>query len=309
MYDTINFRLTQGEIQGIDFLSEIPCYLDNVGEHTFEDGVTITGNVGNLKVSLNHFQVKIKDGSLCKWHLGDNFQTMSRRDTQQAIERLSDTLHLPIDRATVTRMDIGQNIVTRYPPEVYFAHLGALKYATRLQEPDGLYYKQAGGRFVLYDKCKEARDKREDVPEPYKGKEVLRIEQRHTKRIPRRFGEVTGSTLYSEPFYIGLLNGWRDTYKQIQKVNDITINSGIMKTKRELYRAGVLSLVNQNGGQLNVLSQISEAQKRGEITRKQAFGLREVINDVCQIRAGLTTPSEAIQELDRKVSEAIRFYR
>ena len=72
---------------------------------------------------------------------------------------------------------------------------------------------------------------------------------------------------------------------------------------------GVLSLVEQTGGQLEMLSQIADAQKRGELTKKQAFDLRATINDVCQIREGLTTPNEAIKELSKKVDEAVRFYR
>ena len=100
MFDTVNLRITRGEVAGVDFLSEIPCYLDSdsISVHTFSDGEAITGTLGNLKVSLNAYQVKVRDGSLCKWFLGDNFQTMGRKDTMRAIEKLSDTLHLPMER-------------------------------------------------------------------------------------------------------------------------------------------------------------------------------------------------------------------
>lgn len=311
MYDTIYFRLTQGEVQGFDFLAETPCYLQDVAEHTFSDGVVISGNVGNLKVSLNRFQVKVKDGSLCKFYLGSNFKTMGRKDTQRAIEKLSDTLHLPMSKAAVTRLDVAQNFCTKYPPDVYFNHLGMLKYATRLQEPNGIYYSQTGGRLAFYDKAKEQSKKGEIIPELYEGKNVLRYEQRYTKRIARQFGllEVTGSTLFDEAFYIDLLNRWRQNYKNIEKVNDVTFNFERMKTRQMLYKMGVLSLVERAGGQLEFIAQINEAQKRGELTKKQAFDLRATIKDVCQIRDGLTAPNEAIRELDKKVNEAIRFYR
>lgn len=311
MYDTIYFRLTQGEVQGFDFLAETPCYLEDVAEHTFSDGVVISGNVGNLKVSLNRFQVKVKDGSLCKFYLGDNFKTMGRKDTQGAIEKLSDVLHLPMSKAAVTRLDVAQNFCTKHPPDVYFNHLGMLKYATRLQEPNGIYYSQTGGRLAFYDKAKEQRKKGEKIPELYEGKNVLRYEQRYTNRIARQFGllEVTGSTLFDEAFYIDLLNRWRQSYKNIEKVNDVTFNFESMKTRQMLYKMGVLSLVERAGGQLEFIAQINEAQKRGELTKKQAFDLRATIKNVCQIRDGLTAPNEAIQELDRKVNEAIRFYR
>ena len=312
MFDTIYFRLTQAELPDADFLAETPCYLDNVAEHTFNDGlVVLTGNVGCLKVSLNRFQIKVKDGSICKWYLGDNLQTMGRRDAEMAIEKLSDALHLPMSKAVVTRLDVAQNFCTLYPPEVYFNHLGVLKYATRLQEPNGIYYSQTGGRLAFYDKNREQKTKREPIPELYEGRNVLRYEQRYTKRIARQLNVpvVTGSMLYDEAFYIGILNRWRDTYRAIQKINDKVFNFANMKTRQQLYRMGVLSLIEQAGGQVEMLSQIADAQKRGELTKKQAFDLRATINDVCKIRDGLTIPNEAIKELDKKIDEAVRFFR
>ena len=310
MYDTIFFRLTQGEVQGVDFLAETSCYLENIAEHTYGGDLVLTGNIGNLKVSLNHFQIKVKDGSLCKFYLGDNFKTMGRKDTQKAIEQLSDSLHLPMCKAAVTRLDIAQNFCTKYQPDAYFSHLGLLKYAKRLPEPDGVYYSQTGGRLAFYDKNKEQKSKREPIPELYEGRNVLRYEQRYTNRLARQFcvQKVTGAMLFDEAFYVGLLNKWKETYKQIQKINDVVFNFEAMKTKQQLYRMGVLSLVEQTGGQLEMLSQIADAQKRGELTKKQAFDLRATINDVCQIREGLTTPNEAIKELSKKVDEAVRFY-
>ena len=311
MYDTVNFRLQQSEAVGVNFLAETPCFLDNVGEHHYNDETVITGSLNGLKISLNRYQMKIKNGSLCKWYLGDNFQTMGRGDTQRAIERLSDTLHVPISRATVTRLDIAQNFIVKYPTVVYINHLGALRYATRLQEPDGIYYKQSGGRLCFYDKNREQKRHGEPIPELYEGKNVLRYEQRYTKELAKQFkvGCVTGAMLYDEQFYIGLLNRWRDKYTAIKKINDTSLNFQAMRTKQQLYRMGVLSLIEQAGGQLQMIEQINEAQKRGELSKKQAFDLRHTINEACKIRDGLTVPNEAIKELDKKVSEAVKYYR
>ena len=312
MFDTVFFRLTQSEVQSIDFLAETSCYLEDVAEHTFSDGVTvITGSVGGLKVSLNHYQIKVKDGSLCKFYLGDNFKTMGRKDTQRAIEKLSDTLHLPICKAVVTRLDVAQNFCTKYRPEAYLNHLGLLKYATRLQEPHGVYYSQTGGRLAFYDKNQEQKTKREAVPELYEGRNVLRYEQRYTQRLAKQLNvaEVTGALLYDEAFYIGLLNRWKETYKLIQKINDVVYNFQAMKTKQRFYRMGVLSLIEQAGGQVEMIAQISDAQKRGELTKKQAYDLRQTVIDACKVREGLTVKSDVIAELDKKVNEAVRFYR
>lgn len=313
MFDTVNMRLTRMEVAGVDFLSEIPCYLDNgsVAVHTFSDGAVITGTLGNLKVSLNAYQIKVKDGSLCKWLMGDNYQAIGRKDTQRAIEKLSDTLHLPMDKAAVTRLDIAQTFVVRHPVDVYFNHLGVLKNTTRLAEPNSVYYDKAGLRLAFYDKNREQRAKREQIPELYNGRNVLRYEQRYTQRVARQLNvlEVTGAMLYDEAFYITLLKKWRDSYRDIQKINDVSINFQAMKTKQILYRMGVLSLIERMGGQIAMMEQIAEAQKRGELSRKQAYDLKQAVQDACSLRDGLTEPNEAIAELDKKVSEAVRFYR
>ena len=311
MYDTVNFRILQSVVGGVDFLAEIPCHLDNVGEHIYNGDVVITGSLNGLKLSLNRRQMKLRDGSLCKWYLGDNFQTMGRGDVQRAIESLSDALHVPMDKATVTRLDIAQNFITRHPPAVYLNHLGILKYATRLQEPDGLYYSKRGGRLCFYDKGREQKRSREAIPELYEGRNVLRYEQRYTNRLSSQLKvkEVTGAMLYDEAFYVSILNRWKEAYKAIQKINDVSLNFQAMKSKQQLYKMGVLSLIEQAGGQLQMVEQINEAQKRGELSKKQAYDLRQAINEACKTRVGLAVPNEAIQELDKKVQEAVKFYR
>lgn len=315
MLDTVTFRLTQSEVGGCNFLREVAPYLNLEGviEHNREGSVYVTGRLGNLSVSINSWQVTVGKGSLCKWMLGDNYQAMGRGDIQRAVERLSDTLHLPIDRASVMRLDVGLSMPVREPIENYFNHLGALRYAIRLQQPKSLYYNalQKAKILCFYDKNQEQRDNGSTIPELYRDANVLRYELRYMKRIPKQFGveAVTGAALYDESFYISLLNRWREAYQAIRKVNDITLNFQEMKTKRDLQRMGILALVERWGGEVELISHINEAQKRGDLTAKQAFDLRQGVKDACAIKGGLTAPSEAISELNKKIAEAVKYYR
>lgn len=311
MYDSIHFRLQNSEATGIDFLNEIPQYLDNIGEHYYNDEAYITGELKGLKISINRFQIKIKDGSLCKWFLGDNIQTMGRSDTKRAIEKLSDTLHIPINKAHITRMDIAQNFITKHPIEVYLSHLGELKHFKRLEEPNGIYYSKTDVCLCFYDKIRELKSHNEEIPDMYNCRNVLRYEQRYTKRIASRLkvNEITGAMLYDEDFYINLLSKWKETYNAINKINDVSLNFQGMKTKQQLYKMGVLSLIEQAGGQLQMIRQINEAQKRGELSKKQAFDLRKAIKDISDNKEGLTIQNEAILELNRKINEAVKYYR
>jgi len=174
-----------------------------------------------------------------------------------------------------------------------------------------LYYSLNGGRLCFYDKNKEHKSHREEIPELYQGRNVLRYERRHAQRLSRQFDveAVTGATLYDEAFYIKVVNQWKEGYQSIQKINDVTLNFQAMKTKQQLYKMGVLALIEQAGGQLELTAQINEAQKRGEISKKQAYDLRTAVNEACQLKEGLTAPNEAIEELTKKIAEAARFYR
>ena len=68
-------------------------------------------------------------------------------------------------------------------------------------------------------------------------------------------------------------------------------------------------MVERVGGEVAMIEQINDAQKRGDLTRKQAFDLRKTIKEVCKVGGDLTVPSEEIKELDKKILEAVRYYR
>lgn len=317
MIDTLNMTLGAENVGNVDLLSQIPCYFDDEpNEHYYPDGMggkcpVLGGHVGSLKVSVSQYGVKIKDSSFCKWLLGDNFKTLTRGDIQRGIEKLSDILHVPMDKAKVTRLDIGQNFVLRYPVEVYLRHLGSLKWTNRLPQPRGLYYTGTCLQLVFYDKVKEQKRDGCKIPELYEGKNVLRYEIRFEHRLPKTLNvpKVEGGTLYDETFYISLVQMWHDYYKDIKKINDIDLNFGIMKGRKQLYRAGVLTLIEQRGGQLEFIEQINEAAKRHELTRKQAMDLRRAVNEVCKEKSDIVKPNTNIEELNKKVEEATKFFR
>jgi hypothetical protein len=314
--DSLDIKARNSDVPGIDFLCETPRYFDVAGEHNFRGEPVITGTLDNFKITVNRGGINITEGSLCKWYLGDNFQTLGRGDIQRAIEKMSDTLHLPVGRATVTRLDIAQNFIVKQPVEVYYNHLGEMKHGgrapiTRDGEIEGLYYYQSRGLLVFYDKIKEQQTKKRHIPELYRGRNVLRYEQRYRSSLPKTFNveRVTGAMLYDEAFYMGVIDRWRDNYFNIKKINDINIKFEAMKTKRDLYTMGVLSLVESQGGELSILSQITEAQKTGILSKKQAFDLKKAVREACKSKTGLTASNEVILELDKKVKDAVRYYR
>jgi hypothetical protein len=85
MYDSIDFKLRNTDVSGIDFLSETPCYFDVSGEHCFNGEKVITGKLDNFTITVNRGGVNIKNGSICKYHLGDNFKTLGRSDIKKQL--------------------------------------------------------------------------------------------------------------------------------------------------------------------------------------------------------------------------------
>ena len=82
-----------------------------------------------------------------------------------------------------------------------------------------------------------------------------------------------------------------------------------MKTIKQLHRLGILSLIERAGSEVAFLEQIAEAKKRCELTSKQAYDIRQAVIQACKEQEGLTVKSDAISELDKKIYEAIRYYR
>jgi hypothetical protein len=311
MYDSVDLTLRKQQAPGIKLIDQTSRYFDIQGEHRYDNGnISLSGNLGGLKLLVSDEKVKIGNGSLCKYYLGDNFRTMTRGDTKRAIEQLSDTLHLPINNADVTRIDIAQNLIMNHPPEAYFNHLGELSRCNRLPQPNGIYYQNGKQQIIFYNKIKEQKNKKQPIPEPYKDRNVLRYELRYKERLREVFEKdrVTGSDLYNEPFYIRLIDNWQSNYNNIHKIKLIEIDFSNMHTKKELFLIALADTISRQGGELLFLEQINDAAKRGEMTAKQKFDIRNAVREACSLSLN-TKESELIAELNKKVTEAVKYYR
>ncbi len=311
MYDTVKMRLIVEEGRGISPLEDIPPLLDRLtGCSHLQGNEYVSGLLGDLHITVRPYAVRVSGGSLCKWHLGDNLRTLDRGMTREAIEHLSDILHLPMDEADITRLDFGTNLIMRRPVPVYLEHLGELRYSRRTEASNGLYYWGNGKEINIYDKNRERASAGEPIPELYAGRNVLRYEIRYTKRLSKQLNRpyVTAADLYDRAFFDEMLHRWRDTYRAIQKINDITPDFSMITRKSDLNRLGVLALVEKYGGQLKFIGHIKTACATGVLTKKQAHDLRQAVNDACKLRPGLASTSEAIEELDGKISAAVKMY-
>lgn len=298
------------EIGNVDFLNEIPQFCDKVITHTYPGGeYSYTGVLENLSVSINRNGIAVKDGSFCKWLLGNNLQTMGRNDVKIGLEKLSDILHLPMSKAIVSRIDIAQNIMLKYPIGEYLSHFGYCGNIKPSEQPNGAYYHQRNLSFCLYEKIKEQKDAKNIIPELFQKQNCMRMELRLKKRLAATLkrDSIIGALLYDEAFYCEMVNFWGNYYKSIQKINDVQMNFKTMKTVTDFRRNSLLDWIERNGGQTAAINQIKNAQKRNELTAKQAYDLKKEIEAIYNIQNGFTCQSEAIIELDRKVEEVMKY--
>lgn len=311
MIDTLNLRLNGGV--GGDYLREVSPYLCNVKERVFGDVPCLIARLGGLEVKVSKQLFAVGNGSMCKWFLGDNLKVMRRQDVQWAIEKLSDTFHLPLHDAVVTRLDWAANIVMKQPIWVYLDHLGTPARGWRHRYSGStLYYHGMNGKtFCFYDKAAEMKDHGECLGQIWKDKNILRVEERYTKRLPicLKVNEVKARDLFEQVFYCQLDKQWVNDVKQIPIVNNININIRKMKTVKDLNRMGILSLVKDNGGQNEFLATIKDMQEKKELTSKQAFDLKKAINEACKVTDGFVAANKDMEEFLRKVSEVGRYAR
>lgn len=312
MYDTTNCFLPKEKIGRIDLLNEVPKYLTGVSQHYFEktNSYAITGYNGSLKISISEQRVSIKDNSISKWYLGDNIQTLTRGDTQRAFEKLSDDLHLPISDAHVTKIDIAANLLMNHEPSVYFQSLGMLKHYKRNDFNTGLYYTNSKGVLNFYDKIIEAKKKQVEIPSLYHGKNLLRYERRFNRKLCKQFNrpELLVSDLYDNDFYMGIIDRFVNDYLRISKIREINkFDYNMVRTKTDLYNQTILLYIESRGGLLNVLDEVEQAQKLGNLTRKQAYDLRSRYREASENKL-FTDDNELAKELTEKVKSKQRYY-
>ena len=307
MYDNLDLILKKDTCNNINFIEQTPQYLTNVstvGQSQYGD--YITGYLDNLKVSISDNRVKIYDSSICKYYLGNNFKTLSKGDTQKAIQKISDYLHLPFYNSDVTRIDFSQNMIMKYDTKVYFSYLGEAQYYNRLEQNNGLYYNNQKRQLLFYGKVQEQTLKGQNIPELYKNRNVLRFEMRFRKRLSQQLNqpEIKAKLLYDEEFYKYLVKRWKNEYLSIQKINSKLKTMQPTGSQKQLIDNLALLTVLEIG-QPNILNKIKEWQISGKISKKQAYDLRLKIKQISNIPKN-KNDNEIIKELDKKIKETAR---
>jgi hypothetical protein len=308
MFDTVHFWIDRVELSGASPF-DIQPYLSDITERQNERaGYSCSGNIGEYAINIGERGISLK-GSLPKNHFGDNLHTLTRRDTQQAIEELSDSLHLDLGTAKVTRLDISTVIPTKRPPADYYSHLGNKPYFDRLQStPDTLYYNNHQRQIVFYDKTKEAKAKDVQVPAIWQNSNLLRYELRYTKRLNKQLNaSLTAARLYDVEFYRSVIQSWHSEFKAIQKLKNQSFMIDNINTTKEAETALFAALL-QEKGQSIIDEYLAELKAKNVFKdRQRYYELKQKLNTILQATGG--EQSDLIRELETAIFNIARYAR
>ena len=220
MIDKINLSLPRCRD-----MPDISGYLDNGNESSnVKTGeVSVFGNVENIKV-MQYFGGYSIQGSLPKFLYGNNVCQLTRKEVGQAIEKLSDRLHLPLNDARVTSIEVGANICLTKQHTAYTRLLGDMPRMQRVSMADSLYYQGSGKvhprQYYFYDKVAEVKKSGGTMPQGLEAANMMRYEMRLNGRLPFQLSipEFKGSTLQDRKVYQELINRWLNGYLSINKL-------------------------------------------------------------------------------------------
>jgi hypothetical protein len=293
------------DVPNTNFLVHTPSYLKDISEHSYNTGYFLMGYIGNMKVKVYNEKIIIGDASLCKYYLGNNLQMLNRIDIGNAIEKLSDELHLPLNYAKVNNFEYGKNIITNYEPQSYFRYFGEKPYSLRLLNKDSIYYTQNTTQYVGYDKIKENKKNTGIIPLEFQNSHLLRLEKRYSRNIAKTFNsdKIVASMLFDKTFHAKIVSDWFCNYEEIHKIQRVKMDYNMINQVKQLQLLGVLYLMDLQGGEPNVFADLKEAYKRGDLTRKQKHDLQELYKRAANHKL-LTIQSDEIIELNKKVKDS-----
>lgn len=288
---------------------DITKFLDRAKEQIDHDTGEITtfGSLEGLKISIFTGGISII-GSLSKYLYPNNIYPLDRHSTAEAVEKLSDNLHLNISDAKVTGLEFGTQFVMRHKPEDYLRRLGDMPRLQRYHfEVGTLYYKPKGKQqpkvFAFYDKKADAAVKGMILPDGFSDVNLLKYEMRYNQRLSQQLGvaEITASTLSEKEFYRQMVRRYQDSYFSISKQKQVKTNvMNEIKTVSDAYDVLVARLISQSD-QTQIAAFLEELKEANIFEDRKSYSrLKKKIQEVAT-KADISVSDELVRELDNEI--------
>ena len=312
MLDTINLSLTTLRAEALT--SNLSGAREIINRETGE--MTWSGNLQNFRVWGGAGRLWLK-GSLPKFYLGNNIETLTREETGQAIGKLSDALGEPLAEAEVFRLDIGRTFEVNRAPSDYWRdiitparmkrHEFGLETLTlyNRQRAISFYDKQAETHRAGAKPTERAEAKRETSYLSHAN--LLRVEVQFKRRLRHALGwrDIRAATLSDAAFFERAVSEWAAIYFRLKRGRHVRLPEEIdVKAILNWLAASRL----QEIGVQEFLDVIEAERRGGRINKGQAFRLRRKLIDLARLEA-IAAESDAARELDAKVRQAAAICR
>jgi hypothetical protein len=304
MYDKVKFWIAKTSTT-----PDVSNYLTEAKEQTdLKTGeVCCFGCLDGLKISIYASGISII-GSLAKYLYPNNIYPLDRHTTVQAVEKLSDNLHISINSAKVSGLEFGTQFLMAHPVENYLSKLGDMPKLLRYHFDVGtLYYKPKGKQqakvLAFYDKKADAAAKSMILPKGFDKANLLKYEMRLNGRLPQQLGvsEITASILSEKSFYERVMQRYQENYFAISKKNQVKTDAmNDIKTVSDAFDVLVARLIN-NDSQTQIEDFMKELKEAKVFEDRKGYSrLKKKIQDV-STKAGITVSDELIKELNDEI--------
>ncbi len=309
-YDTLHLSLELSRANQAD-IANVARLLTNESVSRDTGEAWSSGNVGNLRVVAGGAGLSVK-GSIAAFFGENNTLMVSRRDVKKAVEQMSDSLHINMLDARVTRLDICSNLMMQNAVKAYLDVLGSLAYFQRIQATQSTLYYQRGKEnlqsLCFYDKQVECSNTHKQLPQVYADcGNMLRYEARFKGRIAKQFKrtEVTASTLADDAFFVGAVNKWGELYFGINKLYNFISMSKIKTVSDGKDYLLAVALANMEAGDIDRI--LTEMKAKGVYAdRKYYTRLRKSIEAVGN-KFTATGGNDLARELDDEVRTVLAY--
>lgn len=275
-------------------------------EHLLNDG-TINKSKKTFAFNLSNFRFTIKfdetqnpikllfNGSLSKFHHGNNLAQLDWETIEKVINELSDNLGINLNEAILTRIDVAVNLVLEKPINQYIHNFYTNKSHGILTFKDSKTFLSNTKDLTFYDKIKEIKHKEKSlyktIPSGFRDKNVLRYELRFKKNLKHYFNlnVFVVKNLFEKDIQNKIVDLWRKHYLTINK--HVIINTPIL-------------LLGKRNGLKEYLSYVglktTGIEKTIQIIQSADFSVKDIYSKRSKVKKSL---NKMIQEIDNELLE------
>ena len=298
MFDTVNFWIDRKYYVETDILESMYKNSIDVKEvyNPKYESTSYYGILKNYKVNVYPYGISLQ-GSIAKYLFGeDTIKFADRLSCKRGIEEISDLLGLDLNNATITRLDIGQNLELDNYVLKYYTLLLASSRLNRVEYLNSLYFKNKSKELIFYDKITERKEK---GFKKFSGN-LLRYELRLKKR-PSNFlktEKLFAKDLYEKPIYKQLANLWYKEYRKITKTSDNEPPLYFNNPKDLRNNLAAIALAKLY---LQILKDIKIKLKKGLMDNVNAHRCRKLLIELKSIKSIKIKGEDLLKELDYKM--------